>query len=154
MDEDAVERARRRIADAAEGRPEPAAVEAALERARAQVEALAQTAAELESGLPTRVEHAVRDGVRAEALPVARQLGEVRGLMNATIRRLERIEGDLLSERHARVDDLALLVDLVTSGWRGVDARLAKLEQTIQASGGAVVYRIEERRPPNAGSGT
>ena len=153
MQEDAVERAMKRLASAAEGRTDPAAVEAALERARTQIEALAQTAAELESGLPTKVEHAVRDGVRAEALPVARQLAEVRGLMNSVLRRLERIEGDLLAERHARVDDLALLVDLVSSGWRGVDARLARLEQTIQASGGAVVYRIEERRPPNAGSG-
>ena len=51
-----------------------------------------------------------------------RHLAEVRGLMNQLIRRLERVEGDLLAERHARVDDLALLVDLVASGWRGVDA--------------------------------
>lgn len=153
MDEDAVERAKIRLASAAEGRTDPAAVEAALERARAQVEELAQVAAELESGLPSRVEDAVRDGVRSEALPIARRLAEVRGLMSGVVRRLERIEGDLLAERHARVDDLALLVDLVSSGWRGVDARLARLEQTIQASGGAVVYRIEERRPPSAGAG-
>ena len=38
------------------------------------------------------------------------------------------MEGDLLAERHARVDDLALLVDLVSSGWRGVDVRLERLE--------------------------
>ena len=81
MDTLALERAKQRIADAAAGRPEPAAIEAALERAR-----------------------------------------------NQAIRRLERLEGDLLAERHARVDDLALLVDLVSSGWRGVDARLARLE--------------------------
>jgi len=62
-------------------------------------------------------------------LPVARHIAEIRGLLNQTIRRLERIEGDLLAERHARVDDLALLVDLVSSGWRGVDARLARLER-------------------------
>jgi hypothetical protein len=154
VDEDAVQRARERIAAAAEGRTDPAATEAALERARAQIEALAEAAAQLEVKLPTRVGDAVRDGVRAEALPVARQVGEVRGLMNAMIRRLERIEGDLLAERHARVDDLALLVDLVTSGWRGVDVRLERLEQAIQAAGGAVVYRIEERRPPSAGSGS
>jgi hypothetical protein len=61
-------------------------------------------------------------------LPVARHIAEIRGLLNQAIRRLERIEGDLLAERHARVDDLALLVDLVSSGWRGVDARLAQLE--------------------------
>jgi hypothetical protein len=153
MDERAIERARERLASAAEGRTEPAAVEAALERARAQIETLAQAAAELEGALPERVGEAVREGVRAEALPVARQVAEVRGLMNGMIRRLERLEGDLLAERHARVDDLALLVDLITSGWRGVDDRLAKLEQNLQAGSGAVVYRIEERRAPSADVG-
>ena len=48
--------------------------------------------------------------------------------MNQLIRRLERVEGDLLAERHARVDDLALLVDLVSCGWRGVEQRLARIE--------------------------
>ena len=53
--------------------------------------------------------------------------------MNQVIRRLERIEGDLLTERHARVDDLALLVDLIASGWRSVEERLAKLEAGTDA---------------------
>jgi hypothetical protein len=67
--------------------------------------------------------------------------------MNQVVRRLERIEGDTLSERHARVDDLALLVDLITSGWKSVDARLERLERNLQSGSGAVVYRIEDRRP-------
>jgi hypothetical protein len=154
MDPGAVERAMERLATAAEGRTQPADVDAALERARAQIEALAQAAAELETSLPTRVGDAVRDGVRAEALPVARQMAEVRGLLNNVVGRLERLEGDLLAERHARVDDLAVLVDLVTSGWKGVDRRLERIEQALTSSDGAVVYRIEERRPPTAGSGT
>jgi hypothetical protein len=79
-------------------------------------------------------------------LPVARQLAEARGLMAQAIRRLERLEGDLLAERHGRVDDLALLVDLIGSGWKGVDERLARIEKSLEAGGGAVVYRIEERR--------
>ena len=145
MSETAIERARERLERAAEGRPDPAELEAALERAREQIETLAQTAAELQSALPETVGGAVRDGVRAEAFPVARQLGEVRGLMNQLIRRLERVEGDLLAERHARVDDLALLVDLVASGWRGVDGRLQRLEERLQAAPGAT-YRMEERR--------
>ena len=53
--------------------------------------------------------------------------------MNQLIRRLERVEGDLLAERHARVDDLALLVDLVTSGWRSVDRRLDGIERDPRA---------------------
>lgn len=142
MEESVIARAKQRL----EERPRPAELEAALERARAQIEGLAEAAAELESALPERVGSAVREGVRAEALPVGRQLAEVRGLMNQLIRRMERIEGDLLAERHARIDDLALLVDLVTSGWRSVDDRLRRLEESLEASPGAVVYRIEERR--------
>jgi hypothetical protein len=147
MDQDAIERARERIAQAAEGKPDAAAVDATLERTRQGLEELAAAAAELEATLPEKVGAAVRDGVAAEARPVARQLAEVRGLMNQLVRRLERLEGDVLSERHARIDDLALLVDLVASGWKGVDDRLARLEQNLQAGGDAVVYRIEERRP-------
>ena len=128
MDALALERAKQRIADAAAGRPEAAVLAAALERSRAQIEALAATAADLEASIPAHVGDAVRDGVRTEVLPVARHIAEIRGLLNQAIRRLERLEGDLLAERHARVDDLALLVELVSSGWRGVDARLARLE--------------------------
>jgi hypothetical protein len=128
MDTLALERAKQRIADAAAGRPEPAAVEAALERSRQEIETLAAAAAELEVSIPVHVGVAVRDGLRAEVLPVARHIAEIRGLLNQAIRRLERLEGELLAERHARVDDLALLVDLVSSGWRGVDVRLERLE--------------------------
>jgi hypothetical protein len=55
----------------------------------------------------------------------------MRGLMNQVVRRLERLEGDLLAERHARVDDLALLVDLVASGWQSVNDRLARIEEKL-----------------------
>jgi hypothetical protein len=146
VDETALDRARDRLRQAAEGRADPAQLEAALERARDQIETLAQAAAELESSLPEKVGSAVREGVRSEAMPVARQLGEVRGLLNQVIRRLERVDGDLLAERHARVDDLALLVDLITSGWRSIDDRLRGLEERLQAAPAATVYRMEERR--------
>ena len=144
MNEGALDRARERLAEAAAGKPQPGDVEAALERARAQVEALATTAAELETGLPDRVGDAVRDGIRVEARPVSRQLAEVRGLANQTIRRLERIETELLAERSSRVDDLGLLVDLIDSGWRAVDDRLRRIEESLQQPRGATVYRIGE----------
>ena len=150
MDEGAIERARERLAGAAEGRTEPAAVEAALERARAGMEELAQAAAEIESTLPARIGEAVQEGLREQVLPVGRHLAEVRGLMTQAIRRLERLEGDVLAERHGRVDDLALLVDLIGSGWKGVDERLARLEKGLESGDGAIVYRIEERRTPGA----
>jgi hypothetical protein len=128
MDELALERVKQRIAEAYAGRAEPAEFEATLARSRLQIEALAESAAGLEASLPAQVGSAVRDGLRAEVLPVARHIAEMRGLLNQAIRRLERLEGQLLAERHARIDDLALLVELVTSGWKSVDARLERLQ--------------------------
>jgi hypothetical protein len=125
--ERALERANVRLAEAAEGRVSPAAVDATLERARAALESLAQASAELQEGLPG----AIQDGLKEHFRPSARHLAEVRGLMNQMLRRLEHLEGDLLSERHARVDDLALLVDLVASGWQSVNERLTKIEETL-----------------------
>jgi hypothetical protein len=151
MDDGAIERAKERVEQRADG----AALDALLARAHEQVDALASAAAALEEGLPTRVGEALRE----QAQPVARNLAEIRGLMNQVIRRLERVEGDLLTERNARVDDLELLVDLISSGWKGVDARLARIEATvgrlehgIQERGGAIVYRMEDRRPDAASS--
>jgi hypothetical protein len=150
MDESAIERAKQRI----EQRAEAAVLDEVLDHTRAELEALLRVASTAAAGLEETVERAVKEGVREEAQPMARYLAENRGLMNQIIRRLERLETDALSERHARVDDLALLVELVSSGWKSVDARVARLEalvtrleQGLQERGGAIVYRIEDRRP-------
>ena len=142
----AIERANERLRLAAEGRNEPAILEAALERAREQIESLAETTAQLEATLPDRVGEAVQTGLRQEVLPVAKHLAEVRGLSANLVRRLERLEGDLLAERHARIDDLALLIDLITSGWKSVDERLGRLQRAPGADESAIVYRIEDLR--------
>jgi hypothetical protein len=151
MDDGTLERAQERVEQRAEG----AALDALLVRAREQVEALAVATSALEESLPGRVEEVVR----GQAQPMGRNLAEVRGLMNQLLRRLSVVESDLLTERSARVDDLALLVDLVSSGWKGVDARLGRieavvtrLEQGIQENRGAIVYRMEDRRPDAATS--
>ena len=134
------------LGDLKDGRLARADLETWLAGARRGLEALAEAATEVEQTLPERVGHAVRDGVRAEAVPVGRQVAELRGLMNAVLRRLERIEDLVQAERQARIDDLALLVDLVSSGWNGVDRRLGALEAALASGSGAVVYRIDERR--------
>jgi hypothetical protein len=151
MDDGAIERAKERV----EQRADASALATLAQQARAQVTALAAATAALEEALPASVGDAVRD----QAQPMARNLAEVRGLMNQVIRRIEGLETDLLGERHARVDDLALLVDLVSSGWKGVDARLgrieavvARLDQSLQENRGAIVYRMEDRRPDAATS--
>ena len=126
--------------------PLPPDVSAALDRARLQVEALAQTADELQVVLPDAVGNALRDGLREEAAPISRRLAEVKGLSNQMIRRLERLETDLLAERHARVDDLALLVDLITNEWRSLNERLDRIEQALQPHA-----EIVPLRPSNHG---
>src|SRR5258708_12870702 len=105
MDEVAFQRALERIAGARASRPAPGALDATLERAREQVEALAAATADLQSGLPGAIE----DGLRQHFRPSARHLAEVRGLMNHLIRSLQRLENDMLPERNPPVDDLALL---------------------------------------------
>jgi hypothetical protein len=151
VDYAAVERARERLEAAAQARTQQADVDAALERARAQMAELTEVAAKLEATLPDRVGDALRDGMREQTVPVARQLAEVRGMANQTVRRLERIETDTIAERHARVDDLALLVDLISSGWQSVDERLARIETAVQQTNGAIVYRIEDAQERRAG---
>jgi hypothetical protein len=89
---------------------------------------------------------AVREGIREEAGTVGRQLAEVRGLSNQTIRRLENIESELVAERGARVDDFALLVELISAGWKAIDERLARIERLLGEPAGATVYSIERRR--------
>jgi hypothetical protein len=147
--EQAMERARERLAEAAAGRPGSADVSAALERTRGQLAELAAVAAELESGLPERVGEAVREGMRREAAPVGRQLAEVRGMTVQIMRRLERLETELTAERHARVDDLGLLVDLIGSSWKSVDERLARMEEAL-GTRPATVHQLEDRRAGGA----
>ena len=134
MDEQALERAKQRIREGRENRSEEPRFEAALRRSREEVEALAAVAASLEQALPERVGDAVQEGLRREVLPVARNLGEIKGLLNGAISRLERLEQELIAERNARLDDLTLLVDLVSSGWQGVDRRLDRIERGAEAN--------------------
>ena len=141
--EDALTRARERLAQVGQNLLDPAQTRAAFEHARAQMEALAQMGAELESLLPEQIGLAVREGLQVEAVPVARQLAELRGLANQLIRRLDQLEQALESERFARVEDLGLLVDLIAGGWCGVYTRLARIEQSLSERG-ATVYQLEQ----------
>ena len=78
------------------------------------------------------IREALRDGLREEAAPISRRMAEVKGLSNNAIRRLERIESTIESERNARVDDLALLVELLTEGWKAMNARLDRIEAALE----------------------
>ena len=139
MDEAAVQRAVDRIVEARESRADPAALEAVLDRARKQVESLTVATTVMQVGIPGLI----KDGLQEQFRPSARHLAEVRGLMNQLIRRLESLETELQAERNARIDDLALLVELISSGWRSANEKLERIESELHQEPGAVVYRLE-----------
>jgi hypothetical protein len=56
------------------------------------------------------------------------------------------METDLLAERHARIDDLGLLVDLITGQWRAINERLDRIERAIDPQADVV-----QLRPADAG---
>jgi transcriptional regulator with XRE-family HTH domain len=86
----------------------------------------------------------LREALREEAAPISRRLAEVKGLSNNAARRLERIESTIDAERLARIDDLALLVELLTEGWRSMNARLERIEAALVDSTPATVVPLRE----------
>ena len=54
--------------------------------------------------------------------------------LSGLARSVEELRRDGDSDRAARVEDLALLVDLVVTGWHTVDRRLGRLERMVQRS--------------------
>lgn len=131
--------------------PAPPASEASHEEL---LERFAQAAAELEASLPQGVGSVVYEALRVEVRPVAQHIEELGALFEQMVRRLEQLGGDVSVERRERVEDVALLTELITTGWRTVDRRLARLERMLarlegqqQASGDSSgrVIRLEDR---------
>ena len=99
---------------------------------------LRATAAELEASLPEGVGSVVSEALRVEVRPVAQHVAELGALFERMLTPLEQVSTSVEDERRDRLQDVALLTELVTSGWRSVDRRLARLEQ--------IVARIETGR--------
>jgi hypothetical protein len=117
--------------------PEGPEREELLERFRA-------TAAELGTTLPEGVGSVVYEALRVEVRPVAQHVAELGALFERLLARLEDVSAGVQDERRDRLDDVALLTELVTNGWRSVDRRLARLEQ--------IVARIEAGRHGRRGA--
>ena len=96
------------------------------------------TAAELEAALPQGVGPVVYEALRVEVRPVAQHVAELGALFERMLARIEEVSTGVGDERRDRLEDVALLTELVTSGWRSVDRRLARLEK--------IVARIETGR--------
>lgn len=114
------------------------------------------TAAELEATLPGGVESVVHEALRVEIRPVAQQMAELGALFERMLTRLEEVSTGVDDERRDRLEDVALLTELVTSGWRSVDRRLARLEKIVARIEAGRTTRREARfyRLDDAGGST
>jgi hypothetical protein len=99
---------------------------------------------EIRAELRDELREGMRNGLREEAAPISRRLAEVKGLSNNALGRLERIESTIHAERNARVDDLALLVELLTEGWRTLTVRLDRIEAALQTADEPNVVPLRE----------
>jgi hypothetical protein len=90
------------------------------------------------------IREALREGLREEAMTLNRRVAEIKGLSNNAIRRLAGIEAMIESERNARLDDLALMIDLLTEGWRAMALRLERIEAALEHQPSNVVPLVRE----------
>jgi hypothetical protein len=114
---------------------EPLPVEATLDRTRRQLlDRLAETAAELEAKLPEGVGSVVYEALRVEVRPVATQVAQMEKLVASLVEWMRSADHGIQRERQERLDDVALITELITTGWRSVDRRLGRLERLLEES--------------------
>jgi hypothetical protein len=116
----------------------PGEVQATLDRTRQQLmETFAETAAELEARLPEGVGSVVYEALRVEVRPVTTQLVQMVKLVEALLEHVRQTEMEIQRERKERLDDVALMTELITTGWRTVDRRLGGVERMLEDLRGA-----------------
>jgi hypothetical protein len=100
----------------------------AITRAREQLlEAVVQVAGEL------RDPSSVRQHSEALALrPLAARMSVMDALFERLAQDLDGIKRELGRARSERLEDLTLLVDLITTSWRSVDQRMGRIERKLE----------------------
>jgi hypothetical protein len=133
--------------------PPPAAPElrTLLVRAEAHVGELRTTAQDMAALLPTRVEAAVTRALGEDVGGLGHRLDEVRNEVFETAGAIDRIERDLLAERLGRIEDLEVIVDLLTGSMTAIRADIARLAGQIEEIGARLdaplQLRVERERP-------
>lgn len=133
---DAREAALRRIGELRQrsvGATEPAGpdLRTLLARSERHVDELRRSASELAAILPTRVEAAVARALGEDEGGLGRRIDQVLEQTGQLAAAVERVEGDLLAERMARVEDLEVLVELVSGGLTALRADLRSMRRDV-----------------------
>jgi hypothetical protein len=117
-----------------------------LARAETHVDELRTTASSLEESLPAKVERAVERAMSEHS--DARRADELRELLRGLSRQVEQVNLDLLAERLGRVEDLELVVDLISTGMAALRQDVATLAAMVEQVGGGVDGVIEKLDQP------
>jgi hypothetical protein len=141
--------------------PRPAAVpdlRTILARAEGHVEELRSTASALEARLPVQVERAIERAMAAHG--DEQRFVEVRDAIAALSRQIDQVNRDLLAERLGRVEDLELVVDLISTGMAEMRKDAATVAALVDRVGGRVETVLDKldqplqvtvERPPRSG---
>ena len=102
--------------------------------------------------LPEGVGSVVYEALRVEVRPVADTVAQLATLFDGLLQRLEQLTAEVEVQRRERLEDVELLTELATSGWRNVDRRLGRLEKMVErqqapASNSSPVVRFADGRP-------
>lgn len=117
-----------------------------LARAESHVEELRTTAGRLEERLPVQIEEAIEKAFDQHG--DSRRLTELAELMRGLSRQVEQVNRDLLAERLGRVEDLELIVDLVSTGFSALRDDVATLGAIVDRVGTGVGDVIEKLDMP------
>jgi hypothetical protein len=110
-----------------ESREQHAEADDAIGRAREQLlQAVVQVASELEN--PDSLSRSEAIGIR----PLFDRMTVMDALVDRLSEDLAGIKRELGRARSERLEDLTLLVDLITTSWRAVDRRLGRIEQKLE----------------------
>jgi hypothetical protein len=129
-----------------ESRPAMPDLRTILARAETHVDELRTTAASLEESLPAKLERAVERAMSEHS--DARRADELRELLRGLSRQVEQVNLDLLAERLGRVEDLELVVDLISTGMAALRQDVATLAAMVEQVGGGVDGVIEKLDQP------
>jgi hypothetical protein len=117
-----------------------------LARAETHVDELRSTAAALEQTLPERVEQAVERAMSSHS--DGRRADELRELLRGLSRQVDQVNRDLLAERLGRIEDLELVVDLISTGMAALRQDVAALVSLVEHVGGGVDGVIDKLDQP------
>jgi hypothetical protein len=89
----------------------------------------------------------------AGSRPDATALEPLRGVLTELAEAVRDLRAETIVERRERVDDLAAVIDLISSGWQGIERRLGRIEQHLGQLEAARRQTPEQRiyaPPPSA----